>query len=264
MPEVLPTAEKNIAAAAYRRMFAVEDGHWWFDGMEAISARLLDGWEAPPDPRVLDAGCGTGRNLRFLGERYGRAGTVLGLDHSAVALACCAARGFRGNLVRGSVNALPFPDHHFDLVTSFDVLMTSGVDDRAALREFARTLRPGGALLMRVPAYDVLRGRHDREWAVARRYSRRELREKLLDAGFPAPGLKLTHANAWLLPVAVAKRVLERFRPPRSDSDLSLGADRRHPVGRLLRTALASEAPFIARLPGGLPAGLSLMALARR
>lgn len=252
----------RIAAEAYRRMFAVEDGHWWFDGMETISARLLDGWKAPPDPRILDAGCGTGRNLRFLRERYG--GNVLGVDHSAVALGCCAARGGTGRLVRGSVNVLPFAGASFDLVTSFDVVMTAGVDDRAAFREFARVLRPGGALLLRVPAYDALRGRHDREWAVARRYGRRELRDKLLAAGFPAPGLKLSHVNAWLLPVAVAKRVLERFRPPDGDSDLSLGANGSGLVGRLLRAALASEAPLVARLPGGLPAGLSLMALARR
>ncbi len=252
----------GIAAEAYQRMFTLEDGHWWFDGMETISARLLDAWTAPAAPRVLDAGCGTGRNLRFLTGRYGA--QVLGVDRAAVALGCCAARGFGGRLVRGSVNALPFPDESFDLVTCFDVMMTAGVDDRAALREFARLLRPGGALLLRVPAYDSLRGRHDREWAVARRYGRGELREKLTVAGFPAPRLKLSHANAWLLPVALTKRVLERFRPPRGGSDLSLGANGSSLVGRLLRAALASEAPFVARLPGGLPAGLSLMALARR
>ena len=253
----------GITPGAYRRMFALEDSHWWFDGMEAISARLLDGWTAPAAPRVLDAGCGTGRNLRFLGERYGPDPPV-GLDHSDVALGCCATRGAAGRLVCGSVNDLPFADHSFDLVTSFDVLMTAGVDDRAALREFARVLRPGGALLLRVPAYDALRGRHDREWAVARRYGRAGLRAKLVAAGFPASGLKLSHANAWLLPVAVAKRLLERLRPPRGDSDLSLGAGRTSFVGRLLRAALASEAPLVARRPGGLPAGLSLVALARR
>ena len=67
-----------IDPTRYRTMFDVEDEHWWFHGMEQITAHLLDAaaarGELPPrsDCRVLDAGCGTGRNLRFL-QRYGAA-----------------------------------------------------------------------------------------------------------------------------------------------------------------------------------------------
>lgn len=255
-----------IREEAYQRMFALEDGHWWFDGMEVISARLLEDWGAPRAARVLDAGCGTGRNLRFLSRRYGEE-AVVGVDHAAFALGACVARGFGEKILRGSVNALPLAPASMDLVTCFDVVMTASVDDRIALAEFARVLRPGGALLLRVPAYGFLRGRHDRAWAVARRYGRRELREKLLAAGFAAEGLRLSYVNAWLLPVAVVKRLLERLRPPATDGDdddLHLGADGASLTGRVLRAVLASEAPLVARLPGGLPAGLSLVALARR
>lgn len=257
-------AASPIADSAFRVMRRVEDAHWWFDGMETITARLLDRWLPPAEAprRALDAGCGTGRNLRFLSERLGGPERVVGLDYSALALDCCVERGFSGRLTRGSVNALPFADAAFDLVTAFDVLVTQGVDDRAALREFARVLRPGGRLLLRVAAYDWLRGRHDLEWAVARRYSRRDLREKLAAAGFG--DTRLSHANFWLLPVAVLKRFLERFRPPASESDLSLSAGSASLAGRLLRAVLASEAPLAARLPGGLPWGLSLFALARK
>ncbi len=239
-------------------MRAVEDTHWWFEGMESITARLLAkaGGLADSRPRrILDAGCGTGRNLVFLG-RYGE---VVGLDGSAVALECCRERGLE-QLVQGTVNALPFADATFDLVTSFDVWTAAGVDDRAALQESARVLRPGGHLLVRVAAYDWLRSRHDEEWTIQHRYQRRELCAKVRAAGFEI--LRSSYANTWLLPVALAKRLAERwFPPPEDTSDLELGA--RRSVGtRLLRALLASEGPWVAT--SGLPCGLSLIVLARK
>lgn len=257
----------HIETADLRRMFEVEDAHWWFDGMEAITARLLD-HRLPPGPRrapgggpprVLDAGCGTGRNLRFLSTHFGT-DRVWGLDFSAFALGCCAQRGFNGRLARGSVNLLPFADAAFDLVTSFDVLVTGGVDVPAALREFARVLRPGGAVLLRVAAYDWLRGRHDREWAVAHRFRREEVRQRLAAAGLEV--IHASYANAALFPVALLKRGLERLRPPASASDLTLGAGRESLAARVLRRTLAAEAPWVAG--PGLPWGLSLFALATR
>jgi SAM-dependent methyltransferase len=247
-----------IDAVAYRRMYELEDEHWWFDGMEAITARLLGilpnaqsgQWE------ILDAGCGTGRALRFLG-RFGR---VTGLDYSPIALGCCVERGAQ-RLVCGSVNTLPFPDRQFDLVTSFDMLMTEGVDDTAALAEFVRVLRPGGSLLLRVPAYNWLRSHHDQEWAVARRYHRPSLRAKLAATGLEVH--RASYANMWLLPIALLKRFAERWAPPaKENSDLQIGAGRSL-SGKVLQTILASEARVVAG-KWGLPCGLSLFALARK
>lgn len=239
-------------------MRAVEDTHWWFEGMESITGRLLAkaGMRADGHPRrILDAGCGTGRNLVFL-SRYGSA---IGLDGSAVALECCRERGLE-RLVRGTVNALPFADAAFDLVTSFDVWTAAGVDDRAALRESARVLRSGGWLLVRVAAYDWLRSRHDEEWTIQHRYGRGELCAKVRAAGLEVRCS--SYANMWLLPVALAKRLAERwFPPPEETSDLELGA-RRSLTTRLLRALLASEGRWVAN--GSLPCGLSLVVLARK
>ena len=250
MPASLPSIEPR----AYHIMREVEDAHWWFDGMEHITYRLLKP-VLGQQPTILDAGCGTGRNLRFLG----RHGTVTGLDFSTVALGCCRERGLQ-RLVCGSVNALPFPDAAFDLVTSFDVLTSQGVDDRAALSEAARVLRPGGYFFVRVAAYDWLRSRHDLEWAITHRYGRAELRAKLTAAGFEVQ--RASYANTWLLPAALLKRWSERWFPPRAgESDLQLGA--RPGVGaKIFRALLASEARFVAG--AGLPFGLSLVALARK
>ncbi len=247
-----------ISSRAYRTMRAVEDTHWWFDGMESITRRLLTTAGVLDDRRtrrMLDAGCGTGRNLVFLG-RYGEA---IGLDGSAVALDCCRERGM-DRLVRGTVNKLPFASGSFDLVTSFDVLTAAGVDDRAALRESARVLKPGGHLFVRVAAYDWLRSKHDEEWTIQHRYRRRELCAKVAMAGLEIR--RSSYANMWLFPVALAKRLGERwFPPPEDTSDLELGA-RRNIGTRLLRALLASEGALMTT--AGLPFGLSLIVLARK
>src|SRR3569832_1397899 len=104
--------------AEYEVMAAVAREHWWYGGMRAISAALLDqAYPARHDLRVLDAGCGTGGNVRFL-RRYG---TVVGIDLAAAALEFGGPR-LPGVLSRASVLDLPFAGASFDLVTSFDVL----------------------------------------------------------------------------------------------------------------------------------------------
>ena len=237
-------------------MRAVEDTHWWFDAMEHITVQLLAMPGGKPARAVLDAGCGTGRNLRFL-EGHFPAATVTGLDFSPVALDHCKKRGFE-RLVRGSVNALPFASETFDLVTSFDVLTADSVDELPALREQARVLQPGGRLLIRVAAYDFLRSRHDMEWNIGRRFTRTGLQAKLIRAGLDVKFVG--YANAFLFPVALAKRWMERVFPPRNDSsDLQVGADGGL-KSSILRGILASEAPWIVRAL--LPFGLSVIALA--
>src|SRR5262245_15015440 len=138
----------------YAVMAAVEDRHWWYGGMRAIAAALLDeAYRERGSLSILDAGCGTGGNALFL-RRYG---TVVGIDLAAEATELGGQR-LPGVLARGSVIELPFADASFDLVTSFDVLYHRAVsDEHGALRETARVLRPGGRLLIRLPAYEFLR-----------------------------------------------------------------------------------------------------------
>jgi SAM-dependent methyltransferase len=236
----------------YLRLRQVEDRHWWYVGTRAIALDALRALRLRQGALVLDAGCGTGGNAAMLG-RFGR---VVGLDVAELALDLARERGL-ARLTRGTVADLPFHDATFDLVASFEVLYHRAVgDDVGALREFRRVLRPGGWLLLRLPALGWLRGAHDEAVHTARRYGRGELRAKLLRAGLEP--VRVTYLNSLLLPLAAAKRVADRVTRARGDD---LG-----PAPALaaagFRSALALERRLLRR--GDLPLGVSVMAIARR
>ncbi|MBI4322071.1 MAG: class I SAM-dependent methyltransferase [Chloroflexi bacterium] len=235
-------------------MYHLEDTHWWYVGMRGLVETLLDGvYRGRRDLSVLDAGCGTGGMLPYL-AKYGKA---TGVDYSGDALSFCQGRGL-SRLVRGSVSNLPFESSSFDLVVSFDVLYHLAVaDDEAALQEFYRVLTPDGHLLIRLPAYDWLRGSHDRAVHTRHRYTASEVRHKMRRVGFRVE--RATYANSFLLPVAVLKRISEMVFKRFGSSDVK-------PTGpflnRLFRGILGSEASVLRR--ADLPWGLSVMALGEK
>ena len=237
----------------YELMFRQEERHWWYLGMRRISEALLERYLPPCEGgrRILDAGCGSGGTTRWL-EQYG---CVTGLDLMPEALELAQQRGVE-RLVRGSVEAIPFRNETFDLVTSFDVLYHLAVgDDLAALAELKRVLKPGGSLLMRVAAYNWIRGAHDTATHTRHRYTRGELVEKLRRTGFEV--LRSSYANFSLFPLAPAKRLFERSEPT-GPADLWQPPG---PLNSLLAELLSLEAGPIARR--GLPVGLSVVAVAR-
>ncbi len=243
--------EKN----EYVTMAAVELQHWWYGGMRAINAALLNRvFAGRSDLRILDAGCGTGGDALFL-QRYG---TVFGLDLAAEALTFTRAR-LPGRALRGSVLALPFASASFDLVTSFDVLYHRAVvDEQQALTEVRRVLRPGGYLLIRLPAYEWLRSRHDRQVHTRHRYTAGEVARLLRRQGFHIE--HLTYALTILFPLSAAIRLLERVAPA-ADTGSAMRLPSR-PVNAALRVPMALEAAYLAA-GGRLPFGLSIVALAR-
>ncbi|HEX6292610.1 MAG TPA: class I SAM-dependent methyltransferase [Herpetosiphonaceae bacterium] len=241
----------------YEIMAAVEDAHWWYRGMRAITASWLDlAYQQRRDLRILDTGCGTGGNGEFL-QRYG---SVAGLDLAPLAIQF-GQRRLPGRLTRGSVVALPFADEAFDLVTSFDVLYHRAViDEREALSETVRVLRHGGRFLVRLPAYRWLSSKHDRSVHGRHRYTAREVRSLLTEAGLQVE--RISYINSLLLPIPVLQRLVERVLPDleRSGSDLELPSPL---LNAALGTAMYTEAAWLRR-GGRFPCGLSVLALARR
>jgi SAM-dependent methyltransferase len=237
----------------YEIMYRAEESHWWYVGMAAITRSILDTWcGGKTGRRILDAGCGTGGAMSWL-SGYGEA---VGLDLSPHALDSCRLRGHE-RICRGSVMTIPFSDESFDLVVSFDVLYFAGIEDGAALREFHRVLATGGRVVLRVPAYDWLRGAHDRRLSTGHRYTLGELKRKMEENAFEP--VFLTYVNTFLFPVALIKRVFERWLPIQSSSDTALEMK---PLSRILRWFLVKESRMIRKHP--LPFGLSIMGVGRR
>jgi SAM-dependent methyltransferase len=234
----------------YERMFHAEETHWWYVGMRAISLALL-GPPGTPSTRLLDAGCGTGSNLIHLKVR----GRTVGVDLSEEAVGFCRSR--ETTVTRASLLSLPFADACFDEVTSFDVLYHRWVtDDRAAIRELARVLRPGGLLLLRVPALKALWGAHDEAVHSRHRYTRAEVVGLLADAGLEIE--RATYANSFLLPLLAIRRTLDRVTSREGSDVESLPA----PVDRFFRGLLLLEARLVRRI--SLPLGASVFVLARK
>lgn len=233
----------------YSQLYALEDSHWWFRGRRAVIRALLGDVSLPEYPRILDAGCGTGRNLR----EYAALGTAEGVDPSPVAVDFCHRRGLPG-VVQAGLEALPFEEGRFDLVCASDVL-EHVEDDRGALEEMRRVTGPQGRLLVTVPAYRWLWSHHDDVHHHFRRYTRRELTSRAAAGGWRP--IRVTYFNSTLLMPIAAVRLAQRARPGGgggSDYERTPGL-----VSRLLELVMRAEARAIAAgltLPAGVSIGM--------
>ncbi len=240
----------------YQRLFELEDNLWWFVGMRQISRALLERYlpRAARERLILDVGCGTGGMLEAL-RPFGR---TFGADESARALGFAKTRA-NTLLVQADACRLPYASESFDLVTCFDVLYHLRVSsDHDALLEMARVLRPSGLILLRVPALELFRGRHDLAVHTRHRYKRKELVSKLLLAGL-TPDF-VSYVNFFLLPVALLRRAVDRWlRPGYQGSEVE-------PVTPWMNRALLQFLRLESRLIrlGPLPVGLSLVVVARK
>jgi SAM-dependent methyltransferase len=237
-----------METAEYSLMDAAEGAMWWY---RALHVRLLHEL-SPVRGRLLDAGCGTGGFLAVVRSRRRDLETVgLELNESA---ALRAAEKSESYIVRGSVNQPPFPAQSFDAIVSADVLCHQTVSPQEALSEFFRLLRPGGLLVLNMPAHEWLRSAHDRRVLNARRVTRRSLHDMLRKSGFHR--IRTRSWNSLLLPLMILRRKLFR-RHQEAASDVA-------PISPWLNMTLYGVSALERWIPIPMPIGGSVMATAIR
>jgi SAM-dependent methyltransferase len=230
-----------------------EDRHWWYRGRRTVLSRAIADLGLPRPARILDAGCGSGRNMVELAPL----GAVTGVELSKTSVSLARDR-LIGDVIEGSVLAMPFDPASFDLAVSLDVIEHLD-EDLDALRELRRVVAPGGALLVTVPAYEWLWSGHDEINHHHRRYTRRSLQRVAEQAGWRQT--RTSYFNSLLLPVAILLRALDRLSTKTTESSLDLWVPP-EPLNWLLERPLALEAVMVGR-GGDAPAGLSLLSVFR-
>jgi SAM-dependent methyltransferase len=188
-------------------------------------------------------------------EELAAYGQVSGIELDEDAAQLAASRE-RGEVKTGRVEELPWPDRSFDLITSLDVIEHTP-DDRVALGELRRVSKPGGWLLVTVPAYQTLFSLHDVANHHYRRYTRATLAGPARAAGWQI--LRTTYFNSLLLAPAAAVRLAQRRRSIEDGYTPNVELGPRW-MNSLLEQPLRAEARWISR-GRTLPAGLSLLAL---
>ncbi len=233
-----------MEVAEYSLMDAAEAHMWWY---RALHARLLTALRGIGP--VLDAGCGTGGLLM----RLPAACAAIGLEYHHPAAVRARDKAKRP-VVCGSVNDLPFADDVFGQVISADVICHAAVEPVQALSEMRRVLRPGGRLILNLPAYQWMHSAHDRRVQNARRFTCKSAAKMLEDAGFSV--VQGRYWNSLLFPLMAAQRLLlARSETARSDvTDFPLWQER----------LFFGMTEFERRLPFALPFGGSLLMVAEK
>jgi SAM-dependent methyltransferase len=235
-----------------------QEHFWWYRGQQQILFRLLDLMSRRRNvQRVLEAGCGTGYDALSLEQRYGW--HVFPLDLEMDGLRYGRLRGLT-RLSQGDVAALPFRSGAFDIVVSLDVIVYyPGGGEEKPIAEFSRVLAPGGLLVLRVSALDVLRSRHSEFTFKRQRFTCRRLVELVSRHGICVE--RCTYVNALLFPVALAKfrlwEPLTRQRPQSGVQPVSKW------LNRVLLLLLVLESRWIGA-GGTFPVGQSLILIGEK
>lgn len=241
----------------YAIMYDIEQSYWWFVGKQFLVRSILEGCSlcSPAKDRILDIGCGTGTVLKLL-EDFG---TAYGVELSTDAIQFLKKRDLN-LVVRSDVSqSIPFKDDAFSVITCLDVLEHLD-DDFTLLNEMVRVCKPGGHIVLTVPALNVLWSRHDAALHHKRRYTKKRLLEKV--SPLHATVTKKSYYNtALILPILAVRKLKPLFSDKESmQSDFFISIPRW--INALLTFVFVTEIRFLKRL--NFPIGVSLLLIMKK
>lgn len=238
----------------YKQMYEAENTYWWYRELHELVESVVKK-TGLGDLKILDVGCGTGRMMEIL-KLYGE---IEGLDYSEEAIFFSRKRGFT-DIVLMDINNWSPQDASYDVIVCLDVLCSQGIqDDYGVMQRIHHALRPHGLLIMNMPAFKILKRHHDARVFIKKRYSKKEMKEKLQAIGF---GFEIiSYRLPMLFIIILCKKIVEKFtRFDPLDSDLK-------PLPRWLNSLLL----FLGRLENRallqgitMPFGSSLFVVAEK
>ena len=238
----------------YKSLYDLEESHWLYRGLRGLLLQTVKKYFAKgQNVTILDAGCGTGYNLKYF-DKYG---VSFGVDISPAALTYCRERGLN-RIVQASVLALAFPDESFDMAVSIDVLYHNAVkNDSQAISELYRILKNDGILIINLPAHEYLRRPHDDRVHTRHRYNRSELLNKLRKNNFKV--IKASYRNMLSYPIIFLLSLANGKLFKTIDTGVKSTPG---PVNRLLYSCLKIENMFLKVTD--LPFGISLFCVSKK
>lgn len=233
----------------YDRMAQHDATHWWYVARRRILAELIAKHIRPPSGgRILEVGCGTGHNFEMLGQF----GTVDAIEIDDGARAIAETRLGRPILTAPLPALTGIADASYDMIALLDVLEHIA-DDRASLASLRQKLKPGGKIVLTVPANPWMWSAHDRAHHHHRRYTQDGLAQIVRQAGLQIN--LISHFNSLLFPVAAVARLVGKLTGKTSSDDQMPSA----PVNSVLTHIFGLERHLVGRVP--LPAGVSIVAI---
>ena len=238
---------------AFKKHEKIEEKHWWFKARREIIKSTLAKMEINQNPKILEVGSGTGGNLKMLSSF----GDLTSVEISELAINISKIK--TGNIVDIKSGSLPdnLPNftHNFDLICLFDVLEHIKEDDRS-LEKIYSLLNPNGFIFITVPAHQWLWSEIDELVEHVRRYSKKELKKKIFNAGFELK--KISFFNFFLFPLAVLARLTSKlFKKQALGLSIPIKI-----INDCLYYIFSSEKRFLKRI--NFPLGLSLICVARK
>ncbi len=247
VPLFSPNEGSSFPLSRLQKISAMEKSHFWFRGRETLIEKIVQE-KLSPSAKVIDFGCGTGRIVEKLAEKQFQA---VGLDLRKEGLIELKKRRPDLLLVQANAEAVPFLDSSFDAALLLDLL--EHVDDKAVLKEACRLVRPGGLILLTVPAHSWLWSERDELAGHRRRYSKKQLRNLLNTVALQVEEIGYYHC--FLFPFFIFSRILSRW------VSKVLDLEERSSSPLLTKIALA-EARLARRI--SLPIGSTLFAIGKR